>query len=924
MLPHQSGHTSEINKSPLQAKKRVCNYNNDITSSLSSSIKRRDNEKKRDSNSPNHAVVTNSDSYEIQNAKVQRLQDCKNNTQTTIRLENMANNLRKIETVKPISPLPKTPCVQNEDIPHQRCTYTHPYNSNEAVSMDTNPQTNKQRLTLFNKKYEEDVGDKDAVLFSSENVNELSSCDECAGIPFVKPKKISISGLKNPIMERTQKSKLALMLSGLKGELYRDPETDKVDSPSENKEKPKDNNSVENAVTTMTSVTTTTATQIAVTSCSNSGSKASNITSLPTGTLTSAKQTNTSVNNTSSPLVGLKLSHTSTYSENGIAPKVNDSKTTNKTPIPKLQLLGEVTGSITTSVSTMVSTTSDSSGLSSLASTIKSPICLGNNSESFIPPMSTNTPVSVNPPVSNDKSFSLPVISTNLTNTNTSVNTSKIAAKLPNSITLVTNITSSTTTSNNNTTTPFNFLGSSHPQSFTTVCSSPVIFRPLPSSTISTSTASLSKALSITTNNMTFGTVTTTSNMTNATSTTTVYSFNQTKTSLPGLVTSISSSNSATKAFTFGAPPSTTTVSEFGANNNLGITTQEPSSPFSFDLQSKTPDSNSGDKINSNVTNKSTNNSFNSNSSLLFGAPSLSAPATAAAFGNSANNTESNIFGATNLVSTSVFGSNSINNNKQIFGSNSESKPSVFGGPSTNNSPSTTFSFCSKPISTNIVNNNSSTKGGFSFESSFSKISDGGMFGIGNASKPTTTANTSNNIFGTVSTASPENKSFVFGANSGASNKTSDTLTAAGGFSFNSTAVEKTPTFNFGTTGNSFSPSNGPNNNSASAFSFGVTASPKPGETPSNKPFSFGAVQTDLHQSSMQISNNGVGSSNIFASSGPLKITNPQAFTFNSGNSTSMQSVGQQTSNIFAPPLPNIATGPEKRQIRRATRRLQK
>ncbi|TMW50141.1 hypothetical protein DOY81_004766 [Sarcophaga bullata] len=925
IISHQSVHTSEVKTSPEQAKKRVCNYNNDITSSLSSSNKNRWNEKRRASHSLNHIIAENSEFYETQKAKMQCIHDYPNNTQTTIRFEKIANNLRKAETVKPISPIPKTPCVQDEDVIPQKSTSEPLYNSNGNVPVSSKPDVSKPKLTLFNKKYEEVEGEKYLESSSSTNTDELSSCDECAGIPFVKPKNISISGLKNPLIERTQKSKLALMLSGLRGELYRNSDADNVDSPKEKEEKSNGNKLNLHAITASTTVSPVTVTLTTVTPSSNSNTKTSTTISLSTNTSTNTEQTNTSVAKTSSPLVGLKLSHAKPHSENDI----NDIKSTDATPITKVPVLGGFTFSTTTtSMSAVVPTTSTSKGLTNSTSTTTSPISLANSLVTFNQPTSSNTSISLNLPPPKDKPLPLPIVSTNsiCTNANTAVNTVN-SFKLPNSLTLEKNITSSITAVNNNTVKPFNFSVSAQPSTSATTCSSAVTFQPLPASTISTTTIS-------TANNVPFGTVTTTSNISNITPTTAAFSFNQTKTSVPGLVSTTPMGKASTSAFTFGPNPSITSVSTLGVNNNQGVSGQASSSPFQFDSQSKSQNLVSDDKNNSTPSQKSSN-LFNSNSPILFGTPSLNAPTTVAAFGSSTNSSENNIFGATSAASTSVFGSSSTNNNKQIFGSNSESKPSVFGEGITKNNSSATFSFGSKPLTTQNVNNNSSTTGGFSFGSSFSKTSDGGMFGFDNTTKSTTTANTSSNVFGNVPATTLENKSFVFGSNSdktenvsgnlfgATSNKTSETLMAPGGFSFNSTAVQKPSTFSFGTTGNAFSSSNVSNSNSTSGFSFGGTSS-KPGETTNNKTFSFGTPQPKAQQPSIPVSNNNLVSSNIFGSTGPSKPAPPPAFNFNSGSSTGLQSIGQQTSNIFAPPPSNITTGPEKRQIRRATRRLQK
>ncbi|XP_004536990.1 nuclear pore complex protein DDB_G0274915 [Ceratitis capitata] len=221
--------------SPEQiAKKRLCSYNNDITSSLSSSLihanKRKFYEQQQRSTiqrSPTNAT----EDYETQKSKIHR-------QQSDLRFQQMQHSL---SCNSPITPIPATPLSQNNNMPP---VPSSTQNATEEIvdittsakrsDLETGKYTIKPKVTLFNRNYNEST--------SLNNVNDnnktvlKNSVDqdygECADIQFVKPKKSSaIVNKKNPLIERTQKSKLAMMLSGLRGEIYQgengDDEVDK-------------------------------------------------------------------------------------------------------------------------------------------------------------------------------------------------------------------------------------------------------------------------------------------------------------------------------------------------------------------------------------------------------------------------------------------------------------------------------------------------------------------------------------------------------------------------------------------------------------------------------------------------------------------------------------------------------------------------
>lgn len=278
--------SQDTNKSPEQIKKRICSYNNDITSSLSSSAKRKPDESKR-SYQLSQTMPIYMDSYEIQKFKMQKRHDI--NYSRDIRLDNLPIQSDAEKSAVSIPVYPTTNQVDYGVAP-QRC-------KSEGSSVTSVLQTQKPRLTLFNKNY--DVNNE-APKHDIGNEDDLDESSECAGIQFVKPKKLTSTGLKNSVIERTQKSKLALMLSGLRGELYHSNQ-DELDSPkkSETTEK-KDENQIivgdDKPLKTTSSVLT--------------NGNTSTITQLnnPSENTNSAPQLNAKpLTKNTSPLVGLKL-----------------------------------------------------------------------------------------------------------------------------------------------------------------------------------------------------------------------------------------------------------------------------------------------------------------------------------------------------------------------------------------------------------------------------------------------------------------------------------------------------------------------------------------------------------------------------------------------------------------------------------------
>ncbi|XP_037813714.1 nuclear pore complex protein DDB_G0274915 [Lucilia sericata] len=989
ITPHHSVQIPETRTSPEQAKKRVCNYNNDITSSLSSSIKCKPyGNAKRVSASTNlnQTMPTNLESYEMQKAKMQRYHDHSktNNTRVDVRFENLENTLRKVDnTIKPITPIPTTPCGQDQNniggVPPMRTVSEPTYNPDRTSQMNLIQAANKPRLTLFNKKYDDDecTGTNESGTSIGENTDDLNDLGECAGIPFVKPKKLSsISGLRNPVIERTQKSKLALMLSGLRGELYQNSDGDELDSAKEKLDIP-DNHKVDtnsSAVISALKSTSTITTLTTVTSSCNAGM-----------TNTSSSLNFSTNTKTSSPLVGLKLSQPKVSSANvGSTLSIDATKNLETNPKPNVPVLGGFSfGTSNTSSTPVVNAVLSNSTLKDpKASEASISSISANNSNAFNFGQSTqltsklssasdsnNTnKLSANPQTSTkDNLIQFPAVSAAFTLATTKTST---ASTVPSSLSATsafsfgTNVTAPASTiststaavaatSFTSTVKPNNGFSFTAPSTtslpVTNASVAPIMFGASASSATSINSTTTTSAIATTTTSVpTFGAVTTSANLGGLTSTTS-FAFNTSKQSSTIQPITVSSSSGVVSAptFNFGSNVNSPSVPTFGTNTNAVIKPQPTSSGFSFGSDPKNQNSSSGAQNDLAATSKQPdNNAFNSSSSTLFGSPGFNAPSSGPTpiFGNATNSSEKNVFNSSNA--TSIFGSSSVKGATQTFGLNVDNKsaalvtPSVFGGSSTNNSTPTPFSFGSKPAiaQTTNSNNTNAASGGFSFSSAVSNSSEGGTFGFG--SKTDGTTNTSSNTFGGTST-SVQNKNFTFGGAAsskpanppsvfgGAVNKPTENTASPGGFSFGSALAPKTSTFSFGASSNSFSGSNANGtNNTSSSFSFGAAASIKTNEVSTNKPFSFGSPQPQQQQQQQQImsapNNSNTNPPNIFGSSVTSKTAPAPAFSFNSGSSTNLQPNVPASNNLFAPPPSTITTGPGDRPIRRATRRLQK
>ncbi|KAH8341041.1 hypothetical protein KR067_002534, partial [Drosophila pandora] len=215
-LPHIHSNGSNVSpqQSPEQlAKRRNCSFNNGIASSLSSSRRHTNKRKLFDlrESSHNHTNDSVRSGYSPDNSLV----------------ENAAKVQRKVDGASvsktrsmPVSSAIAVALPRTQSVPQPHREVVQP-------AVEAQPRTTKPKLTLFNATQ----SDKEQ---KPQKLKDLESPDvdagEYAGIQFVKPKQQSSAlGVRNPNADRTTKTKLAIMLSGLKGELYQG-EPDELDA----------------------------------------------------------------------------------------------------------------------------------------------------------------------------------------------------------------------------------------------------------------------------------------------------------------------------------------------------------------------------------------------------------------------------------------------------------------------------------------------------------------------------------------------------------------------------------------------------------------------------------------------------------------------------------------------------------------------
>ncbi|XP_013108830.1 uncharacterized protein LOC106088075 [Stomoxys calcitrans] len=830
----------EANKSPEQMKKRVCNYNNDIISSLSSSAKRKPNAGKRVACEQNLTVPSYLESSERQQVNVQNCNESQFTTDK--RFVNRANDCEKSDVLH----------FTHGVIP-QRSKSEGASTSGLSVQSMTKP-----RLTLFNKNYDpshdEPVGD----VGNGDNLDEDS---ECAGIYFVKPKKLISTGLKNPVIERTQKSKLALMLSGLRGELYPAEESDELDSSKEPKMQSTNDVNLTKDFTTSNPPTTS----------SSEKAVASSIEKDPQTDSQKIKSVGV-VDKTpdvrkTSPLVGIKLTPQKAAPKLDLPQSLEINKQTN-TPI-----LGGFTGNSLSSDTGKNCDKISSTNLTLVPSTkttqfeMKKPTP-NNDTALKTPAFSFGTHLS--------DSSKMPVSSSKLT----FVTGSNVAEPKDSNInTLVkanvsTNSPLTATESSNNSnllSNKLSFGGNSTLEGkspLTTATSSSASFTF--GLTSNTSTAADRKSAG-------FSTTTTALNgqfSFNSSQTPNAFGFGTTTTtnSNPGVPSTLATNTNkaATTSNAVLVPATTSKSNVFGSANVSSVSGTENGAPVSsvFGNPShsieKSPATIFGTK--SDVKEVPGNDSATKKEGFTFG-PNAKAPSTTSfTFGSSVIPNESakpSIGDNNKPFSFSTAPNASDKMSSTIFSTSlSQTSPSGFSfgqssGMNDKQSASQAFSFGSNnSMPTSSLQLNNSPAGGFSFASS--------------PVKPNVAPNSS--------------KPFSFGA--------------------------PTPL------------TNSLNNSPAEGFSFAASSAKPNNTSQSNKPFSFGAPPSNTSQN-QGVPNNVQNSTNLFASPVANVTTAQPAFNFGSAASPNNQQTSSMTNNIFAVPATRAPPGGD-RPIRRATRRLQK
>ncbi|XP_075144794.1 uncharacterized protein LOC142219911 [Haematobia irritans] len=712
------------NKSPEQIKKRICNYNNDIISSLSSSAKRKPNAGRR-------------------------IRDLN---------QTVPVYLKPHESKKPDIGSPIETNVPRD----KRFINLASMNADEDKTHDTIPQRSKSdgvgagcasvqasvkpRLTLFNKNYEVHNDNSHKDIGNDDNSDENS---ECAGIHFVKPKKLISTGLKNPIIERTQKSKLALMLSGLKGELYPAEDCDEVDTskPSEIKILNEPNKGSGPKSTNFAAKVDST-TNIGIVSIQKDSQA-----NAPTVKDSSKPTEKTPEVSKISPLVGIKL----TPQKN--LPNENQTKISEMPKQTNAPVLGGFTGNSLTPTksnanNTTVTETSTTSGKPSMplqfGSLINPP-----NSESNVQPQPTPTGNFAFTPattVASTSNVSKPAESNNSTNATVAANSGFLSN----------NCTSSSA---------FKFGPNPNTES-----------KPKPQAAVS----------STTTSPFTFGVSSNTSStiVPATTPSATQFSFN-------------SSSSIATKnnAFSFGAVPNKDNNLSFNtnslANSNLQSASMTPSQELNFKQNSgatmtmATPAVFGSQNVTSNGQKAplSTTNTPN-----VFSSPTVTS-------------TEPN------KQSSSIFGVSSDTNKtpSSLFATKTGSKESPFGSNVKALDP-TTFTFGSTSTSSTDVGKSTSVDQNkpFTFASGANvsdKVNSSNIFGPSPSTTSAATPSTPGFSFGQNSGMGEKqnmSQTFNFGSNNSTSSTSNPTSNASvGGFSFSASTIKANPTssskpFSFG------------------------------------------------------------------------------------------------------------------------------
>lgn len=927
-----STYNTQISPEQQVIKKRMCNYNNDILSSLSSSMASVAKRKMCDMQSSKRLASDISSSFS-------NLEKTRNEKQPCIGDSEEQQSATNTKYATTLSSHPSAP-IQNivncdEDITRNGVGVVT-RRASEPILTNTKP-----KLTLFNKNYDEEP------LVKNDQI-EFKEDGDLRGIQFVKPKKSSsISSGGTLLMEKTKKSKLALMLSGLKGELDEEDEVDAVVS-KKNEQKPAENatsiqqSSISNTVTsdilssTTTTTTTTTASVALTAPITTNKPVVEDSANKPVATNTGFQLTSSTITSTNSTVKEIPTQNTAqnlTQVVTTTIPQLSNISTSKPTVGGFSFGLTNPTKTLTTTPTTSTlnlsgppSTVSSATNSLTLTTSTSKPLVPDTNSNAVLKPYTLSTPTTQTP-MSSAPSFSFGAPTT-LTNTITSTTQPQAISTFGSPISKTNPATLSSAS------TVFGQSSGSSQPSF--------------------SFGSLTAAKITTTNILTTQTVTPAA----------VVSFGQPNSNTLPQPTTISTSTSSTVAFAFGAKPSTdASKSVFG---NIAPSTQTPitsNTSFSFS------------------TTKTTINPTNTSSAFTFGA-GTPAPA---------SNTAPTLFGA---PAVAVVPAASVNSNPtNVFGSTPSLKPSntfTFGTPAPSAAPAptqnNTFSFSSSEKTT-VVPAATNSVGGFSFNNppvNFTPVPDFGtavpavadpkpVFNFGSSTTNNTNTDkpvvfgSSSNIFGTP--AKPQSSAFTFGGGSSSNTGTSTPNlfgsaqasnnlipSAATGsnsiFAAPTTAIaqpqQQSTTFNFGSSSNTIKPEA---NKPAGGFVFGSTSSigsnvSKP-TADMNKTFVFGDSTTTIKPvlpsatsnvfggTSSTSNANGktenkmfsfgaqpTGSNNSFAASSRQTVNQAPAFNFGATNNQPNIVAPAPNGNLFAPQQGQQL--PDKRPIKKATRRLHK
>ncbi|XP_068157680.1 uncharacterized protein [Drosophila tropicalis] len=261
------GTPTQLSPEQQAAKRRNCSYSNDITSSLSSSRRQSHKRKLYDMRVNQRQSITGHKLSPIGAS-------CNSSTETSPsqqaskiqRKVEMESVCKTLSMPTPISTAVAVPVARMQSAPTETDGMRH---ATPPVA-----QASKPKLTLFNAQQKNQSNQEQ----SSSDLNSPEvDASEYAGIQFVKPKQQNSKSIgigKNPSIERMQKTKLAIMLSGLRGEMYIGEPEDDTDAPLSASSKlispikPIIASTTTVTATTMTTATTTTAATATKTSVS--------------------------------------------------------------------------------------------------------------------------------------------------------------------------------------------------------------------------------------------------------------------------------------------------------------------------------------------------------------------------------------------------------------------------------------------------------------------------------------------------------------------------------------------------------------------------------------------------------------------------------------------------------------------------------